>query len=68
MLLPYGCPPGAGSGGSAALPPEIHGSTQELCVAMSVIDQFLAVVAEITQYLDLFQAILVFLSFFGINL
>lgn len=35
---------------------------------MSVIDQFLAVVAEITQYLDLFQAILVFLSFFGINL
>lgn len=35
---------------------------------MSVIDQILAVVAEITQYLDLFEAILVFLSFFGINL
>ena len=43
-------------------------STQEHCVHMSVIDQLLAFIAEITQYVDLFEAILVFLGFFGITL
>ena len=35
---------------------------------MTVIDQLLAFIAEITQYVDLFEAILVFLGFFGITL
>lgn len=35
---------------------------------MTVIDQLLAFIADITQYVDLFQAIIVFLGFFGITL
>ena len=35
---------------------------------MSLIDQLLAFIAEIVQFVDLFEAILIFLSFFGINL
>lgn len=35
---------------------------------MTVIDQLLTFIADITQYVDLVQAILVFLSFFGITL
>jgi hypothetical protein len=33
---------------------------------MSVLDQFLAFISEVVQYVDLFQAIIVFLGFFGI--
>lgn len=35
---------------------------------MSALDQLLAFIAEITQFVNLFEAILVFLSFFGLNL
>lgn len=35
---------------------------------MSVLDQFLAFIADITQYVNIFEAILVFLSFFGVTL
>jgi hypothetical protein len=35
---------------------------------MSIIDQFLAFIADISQYLDLVQAIFVFLGFFGITI
>lgn len=33
---------------------------------MSIIDQLLAFITEVVQYVDLFQAIIVFLGFFGI--
>ena len=35
---------------------------------MNIIDQLLTFITDISQYLDLFQAIIVFLGFFGINL
>ncbi len=41
---------------------------KELRFHMSVIDQLLAFITEIVQYVDLFQALIVFLGFFGIVL
>lgn len=35
---------------------------------MNIFDQFLAILADIIQFVDLFAAIVTFLSFFGLNL
>lgn len=35
---------------------------------MTVIDQLLAFITEITQFINIFEALIVFLSFFGVNL
>ena len=35
---------------------------------MTVLDQLLAFIADITQYINLFESLLVFLGFFGITL
>ncbi len=35
---------------------------------MTVLDELLAFITEITQFINLFEALVVFLSFFGVNL
>ena len=35
---------------------------------MTIFDEFLAILADLAQFVDLFSAILTFLSFFGLTL
>lgn len=41
---------------------------EELDHPMNIFDQFLAILADIIQFVDLFAAIVTFLSFFGLTL